>query len=200
MDRQQQTETQRKILAVTALALNYGKAMPEAMMDLWLEMLAPYSAEQVERGVMKVMAEYIYKTIPPFAILNRAIEKTSNIVPEEERVQMAAEAEWDHVRTLIRENGWVHPPKNLHPTTAHVLNMFGGWSAVCNWYSDEMQWRKKEFVERWILAHGHEDLMALGAEAVLSGRRVGDAIGAGGSIGSVFGKLTSQEPPVGISQ
>lgn len=184
------TDVQRKILALTALALNYGKPFPEPLLKLWLDMLDEYSAEQVEQGVQHVMREYEYKTLPPFAILNKAIKALYNIVPEEQLIHMAAEAEWVKLRTLIRENGWVHPPKDLHPTTAYVVNAFGGWSAVCNWYSDEMQWRRKEFIERWEMANNNIALMEGGADAVLDGRRGMSSIGAG--ISGVFQKLAEQ--------
>ncbi len=161
----------RKMSALAALAESYEKTLSKTLMKMWLKLLDPYTDEQVEAGVMKVIETYSFKTLPPFAVLKKAIEEVSGIVPEEDRTLMAAKAEWNKVREQIREVGRYRTPHGLHETTQYVLRLMGGWSAACDWYSDEMHWREKEFTEHWCMAHGNIPLMLEGASAVLEGRK-----------------------------
>ena len=155
------------------VVIGVTKEMSPALMDLWLKLLEPYSAEQVEAGAVKVIAEYEYKTLPPFAVLKRCMVQASGAIPEEKRLALAAQAEWTALLDAIQRKGRYNKPK-FCAATEFVIRGMGGWDAVCNWQNDKLEWRRKEFLEAWENAYGHEETLSLGASGVLS-------IGSGGN-------------------
>lgn len=160
-------ENMRKVSAIMLLSANYDSIMPDDLLKTWLDLLAEYSAYAVEVGVKDVIQTYEYKTRPPFAVLRKAIDKTSGIrrIDPEEAIKIEAEAEWDGLLDDIADYGRYNKPE-LHPTTAYVLRGMGGWEAACDWETSRLEWRHKEFVEKWTMAYGREDAMALGAYGV----------------------------------
>lgn len=164
---EQQTEKMRKMAAITALSANYDQVMQKDLMKIWLDLLEEYSASEVVLGVKAVMREYEYKTRPPFAVLKKAIDKTSGkkLIEPEEALKMMAHAEWDKLLNDISAYGRYKEPK-LDPTTAYVIRGMGGWNAACEWKTDRLEWRRREFLEKWEMAYGNEECMALGALGV----------------------------------
>lgn len=159
------TDNEAKITALMALAANFGKEFPDSLLLIWLDLLRGYSVEAVNAGVRKVIADYEYKTLPPFAVLRRCMDRVTGVVQPERALEMAAEAEWSNLFEAMERKGRYNPPE-LSPTTSYVLRGMGGWSAVCNWETNKLEWRRKEFIEAWKLAHGHEEAMMLGADGV----------------------------------
>lgn len=161
-------EKMRKMAAITALAANYDSVMPKELTKMWLNLLAEYSAEEVELGVNKVASEYEYKTRPPFAVLRKAIDEITGKqkIDPEEQLELEAESEWDLLIDAIRIRGRYKPPVDLDPTTEYVLRSFGGWLSACNWESATIDWKRKEFIDRWKLAHGKESYMERGAGGI----------------------------------
>lgn len=159
----------RKVMALMALAANFGKDLPDCLLAMWLDLLKPYSAQHVSEAVKRVILAYEYKTIPPFAILKRELDRLTGEVSPEKALPMQAEAEWTRLLDLLRRHGAYRQPDDLHPTTAQVLRSMGGWDNACQWEEAKLEWRRKEFIEAWQLAHGHVDLMALGAAAIEEG-------------------------------
>lgn len=160
-------ELNRKTDALMGMAENFGKVMSDALLTMWLRLLEPYDASEVEFAVMRVIEQYEYKTFPPFAVLKSALDKAVGKIDSERALEMQAESEWakllDDVRVMGAYGG---PSAPLHPTTAYVLRSMGGWSAACRWPTDKLEWRRKEFMEAWKLANGNVGVMALGAGAV----------------------------------
>lgn len=160
----------RKVLALTALMENFGKTMPEALMSLWLELLEPYSAADVCDAVKAVIETYEYKTIPPFAVLKRALDDLAGT--SERLLELQAVAEWSVLLDAIDRHGYYGCPV-LHPTTACVVRLFGGWESVCVWTEKGMNFKRKEFIDLWRLSDQNRDALPQGADAVrkaLSGR------------------------------
>lgn len=160
-------EKMRKAAAIAFLSANYDSTMPDGLLDIWLELLAEYSADAVEAGIKNVIQTYEYKTRPPFAVLRKSIDKTCGIrrIDPDEAIKIEAEAEWDGLLDGIADYGRYNQPE-LHPTTAYILRGMGGWEAACSWETNRLEWRHKEFVEKWIMAYGREEAMALGAYGV----------------------------------
>ena len=156
-------ELSQKIAAIDGLAGNFGHEMPEATKKMWLEMLSPYPAALVSAGARVVLAEYEYKTMPPFAVLQKAIDKLSGNSKQVSELQ--ALAEWDRLQSDICLHGYYQPP-TLHPTTAFVVRLMGGWEAACAWKIDDMLFRRREFLQLWQDSHGKTEMLALGANGV----------------------------------
>lgn len=159
----------RKVAAIAFLSQNYGEAMSDGLLDIWLGLLEDYTPEQVQYGVNEVIKAYEYKTRPPFAVLRKAIDNVSGIrrIKPEDKIAIEAEAEWNCLLENISAYGYYRKP-DLHPTTEYVLRGMGGWEAACGWNTDKLEWRHKEFVEKWAMAYGIEGKMALGATGLLN--------------------------------
>lgn len=154
-----------KVMALLAMAANFGKEMPECLLAIWLDLLQPYPEAMVNAAVRQVIQTYAYKTLPPFAILKRELDKLAGVIEPEKVLPMQAAAEWAKLIEAIARYGSYHKP-SFHPTTELVLRTMGGWSAVCLWEEAKLEWKRKEFIEAWQLAHGYIDLMEQGAEAI----------------------------------
>jgi len=157
--------TESKMKALFVMAANFGKEMPESLLELWLSLLAPYSAEQVQAGVRQVIADYEFRAIPPFAVLRKAIDKACGLVPSEQVQNIQALAEWGKVLSAIRQYGRYRDPE-FCTTTSYVVGLMGGWQVVCSWTEEELHWRSREFQNHWKMAHGREEAMLHGANAI----------------------------------
>lgn len=163
----EELETRGKINALVALAANYGKTFDEDLLDMWLGLLEGYSAGNVRRAVMELIQTDSFKTIPPFAVLKKALDRTAGAIDREKALEMKAEAEWGKLLEALSSSGiYKGPPEDMHPTTAYALRQLGGWDAACQWEVKYRPFRKKEFLEIWKLSDGHVDSMMLGAGGV----------------------------------
>ena len=155
-------ERQEKAAALQGMAANFGKNLDTNLLKLWLRLLEPYTVEAVNEAILRVIEHYDFKTLPPFAVLKKHLNggRTS-----EQTLAMKAEAEWDLLLENIGRFGWMREP-DMHPTTAHVLRAMGGWQAACSWGNSSLEWKHKDFVERWQQADGNLELMQGGALAI----------------------------------
>lgn len=157
-------ELEAKSMALMAMAENFGKEMSETQIKLWLTLLAKYSPDQVQAGVLRVIETYSYKHIPPFAVLRQAIDAAGG--RDESGLDMQAKAEWVQLLAAVEMCGRYGVPA-LHPTTECVMNMMGGWDAVCDWAIASYDFKRRDFIDLWKNAHGKETAFGLGAAAVL---------------------------------
>lgn len=155
------TALERKTMAVAAIAENFGKEITPELLKIWLSLLSRYTPEQVEAGAVRVIEAYEYKTMPPYAVLREAIEDSAGIGQKAAKLKAAAEWAWlqDAIaRHDIREE--------IHPTTAHVVRIMGGWQAVGMWETRYIDLKRREFVDLWMQADGKVDVLAMGAAGV----------------------------------
>lgn len=158
---------EEKMLAIVALAENFERNISPQLLQIWLEALQGYTPEQVNAGVRKVISEYSYKTLPPFAVLKKAIESACGIVSREEAICLMATAEWHTVLKTIRKMGQYAEIAEFHSTTAFMLRCMGGWRVACQWLETELQWRQRDFVLLWQQAFSRENALSQGAAGIL---------------------------------
>lgn len=151
-------EKARKVAAIMALSNNYGKVMEDNLLDIWVDLLSGYSVQEVENGIRKVIEEYEYKTRPPFAVLKKAIDSVRGIkkIEPEKLRKKEAEDEWDYLLESISRYGRYNKPE-FYEITEKVLRGMGGWDAACNWETAKLEWKHKEFIEKFELASEYED-------------------------------------------
>lgn len=157
-------DQERKTMAIIGIAENYGKEFSPTLLQMWLRLLAPYTPEQVEVAAVRVLETYAYKTMPPYAVLREAIEEAAGVGPH--ALELQAAAEWAKLQNDISRYGVYGRPEDMHPTTAHVLRVMGGWQAACCWEIRYLDFKRKEFLELWGQSHGKTDVLELGANAV----------------------------------
>lgn len=176
-----------KVMALMALAANFGKEFPECLLPIWLELLKPYPANVISEGVQNVILSYEYKTIPPFAVLKRYLDKAVGAMDQDKMLEMQAEAEWGKLLDAIQSLGVYKGPPQMHPATEYALRNMGGWlSACCHWDMGKIEWRRKEFLEIWKMANGNEEIMALGANGVAA---IAQGMGGMESVGCIAERL-----------
>lgn len=105
------TDLERKTLAINGIAENYGKELSAELLKMWLRLLASYTPEQVEAGAVHVIGSYVYKTMPPFAILREAIDEAAGAGPR--ATEMQAAAEWARLQRDIPRYGTYARPETL---------------------------------------------------------------------------------------
>ena len=183
------SEAVKKAIALTALAENFGATMSEPLTESWLRLLAGYTPEQVDRAVQKVIETHVYRGLPPFAVLKNALDGQCGISPA--AIETQAIAEWGLMLDAIESQGrYTKPP--FCPTTEYVLRLMGGWDAACSWETENLSWRRKEFIALWKEAHGKTEYMQLGAAAVQEALAHGQDRNIGPlPVGDVIAQLTA---------
>lgn len=160
---------QRKIAAVMALAENHKTEVSQTLMAMWLRAMKPYTAEQVEAGVERLIMTCKTQKMPPYAVLDEAIRNASGLPPVVDAAQnlkSQAEAEWAQVLEQVRRVGSYGNPR-FHTTTERVLRAMGGWSALCeSMTSANRDFKRRDFVAMWQTYHETGDAMELGAFGV----------------------------------
>jgi hypothetical protein len=160
---------QRKIAAVMALAENHKSEISQTLMAMWLRAMKPYTAEQVEAGVERLIMTGKTQKMPPYAVLDEAIRDASGLPPVVDAAQnlkSQAESEWAQVLDQVRRVGSYGSPR-FHPTTQRVLRSMGGWSALCeSMTSANRDFKRRDFISMWQTYHETGDAMELGAFGV----------------------------------
>lgn len=158
------TDLERKTKAIGGIAENYDAAFTPDLLKIWLRLLRPYPPEIVEAAAVRVIETYAYKTMPPYAVLREAIEEVAGHGPKS--TELKAAAEWRRLQEDVARCGSYAPPEGMHPTTAHVVGVMGGWRAVCMWETRYLDLKRREFVDLWTQADGKVDVLAMGAAEI----------------------------------
>ena len=170
-------ERDEKIAVLHGLAGNFSAELTPETSKLWLFLLAGYSARQVQEAALRLIrrcgtAEVPFRTMPPFALLQRELDAAQGTVRGEENVKLQAAAEWTRLLDAVSACGAAREPE-FCATTAWCVKALGGWEQICRWRTDELHWRARDFAELWVQADGKTEALSLGAGAVaqLAGNR-----------------------------
>lgn len=164
-------EETQKSMAINALAENFGKEFSPGLLELWIELLEPYSAARVKRAAKLVIERYEFKTFPPFAVFKNALDELAGT--SEKALELQAIAEWGIVLQEVARSGPYRAP-TLHRTTEHALRLLGGWDEACRWNVKELDFKRRDFIRLWMDSHGRVERMRLGAGEVFQALASGD--------------------------
>lgn len=136
-----QRDRERFAQCMTALCETYGKPVSEVGLKLWWQLLDPYEIDAVERATRMHMLDVERGRFMPMpADIVRLIEGAAG-----DRASVA----FAKLRTAI---GSVGPYRSvafddslIHACVEHL----GGWIKVCDWASEEIPFRQKEFVAHY---------------------------------------------------
>lgn len=149
----------KKALAIAALAENFGKELSEALLSMWLDLLAPYPAPLVEEAARRVVSRYAYKTMPPFAILRQAIDEAQGM--DAGHARREAIGAWERVCAAISAFGPYRAPA-LDERSLRIVRLMGGWEAACSWERASLDFKRRDFLALW-QEDGAHDIPALEA-------------------------------------
>ncbi|MDY0274777.1 MAG: hypothetical protein RBR42_04965 [Desulfomicrobium sp.] len=137
---------ERKAAILTALAGNFDRKLSAELLSMWLDLLEPYTHQEVALAVRMVINEYEYKTLPPFAVLKKALNRITG-QGEQSKKEQAME-DWEHLLSEIQSVGSYGQP-NLSPEAARAVRMMGGWSTVCSWPRGVIDFKRADFLGLW---------------------------------------------------
>lgn len=163
-------EREEKLAVLHGLAGNFSATLSPETSKLWLFLLADYSVQQVQKAALNVIRscgndDVPYKTMPPFALLQRELDAAAGTVRGAENIELQARAEWNRLLDAISEYGSYREPK-MHKTTAYCVRSMGGWAQVCRWKTDDYVWRERDFLTLWVQSHDKTDAMEHGCDVV----------------------------------
>lgn len=147
-----------KTSALLGMAENFGASMSPNLIGMWLGLLGKYTDAEVAGACVKVIENYPYKGLPPFAELKKYLpdgtaEKAFADMSKEELAEVAVANRWQDLLFCIQQYGRNEEPE-FDETTAYVLNQMGGYVAACAWKEDSLPFKEKEFKQLWKLQHG----------------------------------------------
>ena len=163
-------ERDEKLAVLNGLAGNYAATLSPETAKMWLFLLKDYDVATVQAAALAMIRRYgsetvPYRTMPPFALMQKELDAATGAVRGEENVLLQARAEWTRLLELMKSRGsWREP--ELDRTTAYCVRSFGGWERVCRWKMEELPWRERDFLQLWQQSRGKEDVLALGGGAV----------------------------------
>lgn len=149
--------------ALNIMAMNFNSSFQPPLMNYWLKKLSVYPAEVVLQAIDRLIDNYQFKTLPPYALLKEQIEGSDK--SKQDMLKTMAEAEWGNLLEAIRTNGVRNEPL-LSETTEYVLRTMGGWRTACGWTEADLTWRHRDFIDLWTSSHGKTEVMRRGAKAV----------------------------------
>lgn len=156
-------ENEEKAFAFAGLAENFGKQISSGLLGMWMNLVESYSAEQVAAACAAVIRKYEYKTLPPFAVIQRELDELTGNTPA--MLELQAAAEWTNLLAMLRV-GVRYRKIQVHPTTEATVRVLGGWNAVCDWPEKSLDFKRNDFIHHWQELHGKADLLELGAEGM----------------------------------
>lgn len=159
-----------KLAILNGLAGNYAATLSPETAKMWLFLLKDYSVQQTQAAALSVIRKHgteavPYKTMPPFALMQKELDAMTGTVRGEEGLKLKARAEWGKLLAMIESYGSYREP-DMNRTTAYCVRSFGGWAQVCRWKMEELPFRERDFIQLWEQCHGKEEFLALGCEAV----------------------------------
>lgn len=161
-------EDQRKVAAVYGLAKMCGGDIDRNALKLWLSVLQPYSADQVDAGFRAYIETEESSRMPMPAKVLRKIREACGIpspVEMERQRELEAEAAWFNVRDKVSRVGSYGSPR-FDSTTDRVIRAMGGWQAVCSWETASMAFKEKDFIRHWLAYAETGSAVELGVEGV----------------------------------
>lgn len=145
---------------ILGMAGNFQGMVEKNTMKLWFRIFNnnKYTIQQLSQAAIKIIENRQYKSMPPWAEIQEAIEFCSGKIP----VKNKALLEVNNILKQIEEVGYYGIPSFNDPITANLLKTRWKWRDICDLETNKIQWFVKEFVE-FYLAHAEAGVLALAA-------------------------------------
>lgn len=144
------TETRTKTIdkMLMAMAIVYDKDLPDAAIDLYHELLAPYPVELISAACHNCMTNSKWFPRPAEIIEQIRIAQGPQL-----SIDSRAQGEWRKVLTAVRQRGRsAGAPKFNDPITAHLVATQFNWVHLCEMREDNENWYEKRWCDAFALA------------------------------------------------
>lgn len=138
-------EQTRKTYAIRAMLDSLGRNISVAGLSLWSIVLRDIPATVVEQGVVHYLSSSESEYATPSKFRQFLLRMQGRGIPD---TKAAAALEWEKLIKAITDYGSYNCPE-LPEATARVVDSMGGWGAVCQWTTPQLEFKRREFVEAW---------------------------------------------------
>lgn len=138
-------EQTRKTYAIRGMLDALGRNISVAGLSLWSIVLRDIPAALVEQGVVHYLASSESEYATPSKFRQFLLRMQGRGIPD---TKAAAALEWEKLIKAITDYGSYNRPE-LPEETARVVDSMGGWGAVCQWTTPQLEFKRREFVEAW---------------------------------------------------
>ncbi|MDO5537995.1 MAG: hypothetical protein Q4F72_10760 [Desulfovibrionaceae bacterium] len=143
-----------------------GQSLAPEQRAFWLCRLESVSPDDLGQALDLVLETYDRQGVPPFAVIRKAVDQVTGVVPAE----VKALSEWRWLLDAVRRCGSYNEP-DMHPTTYCVVETLGGWSEVCQWTGEDLKHRMKPFLAAWVKSDNYAESMGQGMAVLEAGAR-----------------------------
>ena len=130
-----------RLQLTTALSEQFGRKNSESGLMMFVNATADIPLADFERSVMQ--AARVCRFMPTPAEVRQVN------LPTPVDVQSRAILAWDEVRRAISVHGGYQTVQFDDPVTAAAVRAIGSWNDLCETETDQMLWKKKEFIEAY---------------------------------------------------
>lgn len=138
-------EQTRKTYAIRGMLDALGRNISVVGLSLWSIVLRDIPAALVEQGVVHYLASSESEYATPAKFRQFLLRMQGRGIPD---TKAAAALEWEKLIKAITDYGSYNRPE-LPEETARVVDSMGGWGAVCQWTTPQLEFKRREFVEAW---------------------------------------------------
>lgn len=138
-------EQTRKTYAIRGMLDAIGRNISVAGLSLWSIVLRDIPATVVEQGVVHYLSSSESEYATPSKFRQFLLRMQGRGIPD---TKAAAALEWEKLIKAITDYGSYNRPE-LPEETARVVDSMGGWGAVCQWTTPQLEFKRREFVEAW---------------------------------------------------
>ncbi|MFP5211943.1 MAG: DUF6475 domain-containing protein [Acidobacteriota bacterium] len=133
-----QNDEARFLALFTGLCEYFDKKFSDPLLEIYFESLKDMPYEQVDAVIS--MAIRTLKFFPKICELREMVNGRG-----EDRALIA----WEQLQEAMQRAGRYNSVLFADPKISRVVNLLGGWLEVCNWPTDEMKFRRQEFLKAY---------------------------------------------------
>lgn len=141
-----QAEKATILAAITTLAANYGRTLPDQLVKVWVAALSQFTGQQVVQACYSLMLDR--STMPPLAAIIKAIpgRGVPKVRSPEELIDDQAWCAWHTVLQAVTTSS---TPPSFSAETEIALRSAGGWHALLMAPESQLEWYRRTFIEAY---------------------------------------------------
>lgn len=134
-------EANRFRALMTGLGELYGKEITQGLSDMYWAALSDYSDQEVDAAIKRGIRKWrcVNRIPSPAEIIEEIMGTASD----------QSLAAWEQLQAGVHRAGTYQSVHFEDGKMGRVIQLLGGWEAVCQWPMSELQYRRKEFMDAY---------------------------------------------------